>query len=196
MAIELTADQWFEVEMAVLWGTSQAVEEGMSAERRAREHEARQARFQRILSEDENLSKEERDEILAELTLSRDEKERLMREQHYSQPPAKRARQAALLRTNAYNSLTASEYFSQAQRDAIDETLAGRSLPSLRQLEIASKQYPKRVLRRGRIASEEEWRMVQDILEFTSPIFDVTDSDRLALEDISAEYERSIRQGP
>jgi hypothetical protein len=73
------------------------------------------------------------------------------------------------------------------ERRMIETSLAAKGLPSLRKMEAGLRKTHRRILARGEIKNEEEMHLVSDILADLT--FDITESDRRRLEELSAAYE-------
>src|SRR5687767_9450339 len=86
-----------------------------------------------------------------------EEAERRSREQYYAQPHKTRARRRPGLKLAVNDLLSQVQFFSPAQRAAVDRRLTAKKLPTLRQLEIRLRQKHVRILKRGKIRNAEEY---------------------------------------
>jgi hypothetical protein len=73
------------------------------------------------------------------------------------------------------------------ERRMIEAALAAKGLPSLRKMEASLRKKHRRILARGEITNEEEMDLVSDILADLT--YDIEESDRRRLEELSAAYE-------
>ena len=186
--MKLSADEIFEISAALGGGLRDADMSALSKAERIKWLAAVRLNASRVLA-DPRLSEAERRSIQESVDFADrpDVLEERSRQRYYSRPARERNRDRAGQKMGMNDLLSHSHHFSATQRAAIDTRLSARGLPSLRSLEVALKGTHVRILKRGKIRTEEEYYVVKEVL--TDVSFPIPGSDRLLLEQMAAAFE-------
>lgn len=185
--MKLTADQMFEICNAISCGLKEASLAAMSAAEKKKwlaEVRANAARYA--------ATSQERPEVLQHILESAElaDQPLVLSERSraaYHARPAKQRGTLAGHKMGLNDMLTGVPHYSAAQRQAVNARLAVRDLPSLTQLMVALRGSHARILKRGKIRTEEEYYMVQEILADVS--LEIPASDRDRFEQLAASFE-------
>lgn len=100
---------------------------------------------------------------------------------------AARRRSTSGLRQAINDLLSQSALFGMAQTRAVERRLAARNLPTLAMLEAIMRNQHEKILKRGRIRTEEEYYLVQEILAFID--FPIDEDTRQQLAGFAYDFE-------
>lgn len=198
--MRLTAEQWFEITMAVQHGLSKASWEGFGprpwstltdAERSGilstvREKESARARALAPASGILDLNQKYLDRMTLAATKAEDAQEQHQRDVFYAHPAANRAKGVSAWKSMVGEMLVAADMFSLQQRRAIEHRLAAHGLPDLDTLLRKLDGRVKTLLKRGVIKNDDEYYLVEEVLADLE--YDISEAQRARLGRMIAAY--------